>query len=385
MDTGQNSMNRLVKKNWTSGGVRRGHIPSNIEIKGPEDVSSSACDSASDPHHARKMPRFVTQSIGALETKYNLINREERQKLREASSEPGSEYSSVISRLKENSKKNRYSDVLPYDRNRVKLDVSQGHSDYINASHVKVETDQTEVKSYIASQGPLASTMAAFWQMCYSETKSDTIVIVMVTPISEGGSEKCYKYWNDQGSLEIPANGGFRSSLQINHVSSQNVENHFILTELEVVPDDRTMSPKRCFHLYYYNWADFSAPSSFGPIVLLSNMASDLRNRSDRTDPIVTHCSAGVGRTGTFITLDYLLTNGSGLLSNSMQLFQDEERSNLTTPSQDQDPDPIFQIVRQLRSQRLMMVQRFEQFVFLYKSSLRYYLDVVVGDKEVCP
>lgn len=98
------------------------------------------------------------------------------------------------SRLMENIDKNRYQDILPYDSTRVQL-IDSMTGDYINASFVNMLVPSGSLNRYIATQGPLASTCDDFWQMVWEQNCS---LIIMVTPLIEGGRIKCHKYWPDE-------------------------------------------------------------------------------------------------------------------------------------------------------------------------------------------
>ena len=97
----------------------------------------------------------------------------------------------------ENKKKNRYPDKLPYDHNRVILNavLNGSNSDYINASSVTDHDPRNP--SYIVTQGPLAQTVADFWQMIWEQ---GCAVIVMLSRLQDNGYQLCHRYWPEEGS-----------------------------------------------------------------------------------------------------------------------------------------------------------------------------------------
>ncbi|KAK7684693.1 hypothetical protein QCA50_012276 [Cerrena zonata] len=185
------------------------------------------------------------------------------QRIEEAFSTPKTSVWSVNEALKKsNLYKNRYSNVFPYDKTRVRLPVEKGSEDYINASYVTL--DQNE---YIAAQGPLTDTIHHFWAMAYNESEkqnNDTVVIAMVTPLTESGIVKCTQYWPDktQISFDLSENiledrisipGG---SLKVEYVQeSYNAVGDYLLTELLLKSDTKVKK-----------WADAKVPPSLSPL-----------------------------------------------------------------------------------------------------------------------
>ncbi|GME67750.1 unnamed protein product [[Candida] boidinii] len=318
----------------------------------------------------------------------------------------------------DNSERNRYSNVIPFDSTRVKLKLSSNKfSNYINASKITLQINQAKpANNYIACQGPTSNSVDLFWQMCYQQTNSDTIIIVMVTPLFENGHEKCYKYWPNN-ELEVSNKNGFEHGLKIKHLETKELD-HFTLNKFDVLPifDNESdfatttgsfLKPKKCYHLYYNGWEDFSAPESLDPIISLCQTVAIIRSESisqrpinnctttmtnscpPMADPTIVHCSAGVGRSGTFITFDYFFSAylADILNSDSNQLQSSGSNKHsiiIATDSKDTTTDdlngtqvssvydPIYEIVSSLREQRIMMVQRSEQFLFIYKSLSDY-------------
>ncbi|XP_055632060.1 phosphatidylinositol phosphatase PTPRQ [Toxorhynchites rutilus septentrionalis] len=239
---------------------------------------------------------------------------------------------------KENERKNRYLGILPYDGNRVLLEVDdmiddadEDVNDYINASFVDGYKYQRE---YIATQGPKKETSFDFWRMILQyEVES----IVMLTQIVENEKIKCYQYFprfNQQVSFR---------DIQVKCTQELNLT--FYQKRLLMVT--RGNLTKAVFHYHFLVWPDHGCPSS--PTDLIKFIKIVRSERKNLALPVVVHCSAGVGRTGTFIALDVIL-----------QRIQQEKKIN------------IYDIVKQLRRQRVKMVQTFEQYAFLYQSCLEY-------------
>lgn len=233
-----------------------------------------------------------------LENRYNTLRAEEHAR---KEGKCGPEWSCEIATRPENKKRNRYPSVLPWDHSRVLLPVHEGENDYINASWVQLGS-----RTYIATQGPLPSTTHAFWQMVYAYG-GEPSVIIMLTPLYEHSVEKSAKYWPDskQHPVVLPVEAGFKFGLTISLISFHKNEQYHYST-FKVVPSDKSMPERLVHHLYYFSWLDYSKPNADADLRSLIHLVNNqLRNRAS---PPIVHCSAGIGRTGTFIALDALLT-----------------------------------------------------------------------------
>ncbi|EDV55808.2 uncharacterized protein Dere_GG22297 [Drosophila erecta] len=218
--------------------------------------------------------------------------------------------------------KNRYADIYPYDKNRVILDIDAEGSDYINASFID---GHTRKKEYIATQGPKPESVMDFWRMVL---QYNVRVIVQVTQFREGNTIKCHEYYpyNVRG-LSVT-------------IKSKEVFELYDRTELTVVHDKYGLKEK-VIHYYFKKWPDHGVPED--PMHLIMFVKKVKAERRPSYSPIVVHCSAGVGRTGTFIGLDLI-----------MQRLKSESKIN------------IFETVKKLRFQRMKMVQTQQQYTFLY-------------------
>ncbi|XP_013784438.1 receptor-type tyrosine-protein phosphatase mu-like, partial [Limulus polyphemus] len=226
----------------------------------------------------------------------------------------------------ENVKKNRYGNLLPYDRCRVILEPLQGvtSSDYINASYID---GYNSTKEYIATQGPKENTSLDFWRMVWQENSS---VIVMVTSLIESGKRKCAKYWPDD-SIQY-------GDLQVLLIHTETCMDFMIRTILL----RKNRETRRVRHYQFLDWPDNGIPSNAASLIMLQR-----RIRTDNPDnksPIIVHCSAGIGRSGTFIAIDALRNQAN-------EEYQVD----------------VFSFVNKMRMQRINMVPTLEQYTFIYE------------------
>jgi protein-tyrosine phosphatase len=291
------------------------------------------------------------------------------------SSDPPSQWARLSSDLV--TTRNRYLNVEPYAGNRVKLKVTEGVNDYINASPI-----QLGKRKYIATQGPKDSNVNHFYRMLAAEVKSPAVV-VMLTQTHEAGREKCFQYYPlsaEESPLVIPeddeAQDGFSGEVHLESMEEDEVTRSQIRRlRLQVTTPSGGSRETEIQHLLFSGWPDFLIPEGEDrtALVALVQFSASLNNRhppstpaqtngtrqshdtetpdDDQSNPRIIHCSAGVGRSGTFIALDYLL---SQLHSNQLD----------DVPP---DKDPIAETVDLLRQQRMMMVQGESQFNFLYE------------------
>ncbi|XP_037578323.1 uncharacterized protein LOC119461177 isoform X2 [Dermacentor silvarum] len=231
-----------------------------------------------------------------------------------------------------NRKKNRYKDILPYDLSRVILSEYPGvpGSDYINANLIKGASGS---RAYIASQGPLPTTVMDFWRMIW---ECEVQVIIMACNEKESGKYKCERYWPNEGEKKQYGN------ITVELVKWKQVCPDFLLRTLRARcgTEERTLCQ---FH--YWSWPDHGVPTSVGPIVDLVRLVRDCQ--ASEALPVLVHCSAGCGRTGTICAIDYVW----GLM----------RVGKLT------DAFSLYQIIREMRMQRIAMVQTKEQYVLVHR------------------
>ncbi|KAF2704194.1 hypothetical protein K504DRAFT_507208 [Pleomassaria siparia CBS 279.74] len=252
--------------------------------------------------------------------------------------------------------RNRYGNVEPYSANRVKLHVPEGYSDYINASPIVLtSTASKKVTKFIATQGPKDDSYSHIWRMIWHENTSPAVV-VMLTQTHEGGREKCFAYYPHSESEEdfyINQHDEFQDGLihQLKLTSCEdNEETRAQIRELELITEDG-IETKKVWHLLFGGWPDFAVPEGADRDALLNLIhLSREKNADNSTNPRIVHCSAGVGRSGTFISLDWLL--------------QELEEGSLDNVGNDEDP--VAAVVDMIRRQRMMMVQGETQLAFIY-------------------
>ncbi|XP_027535511.1 receptor-type tyrosine-protein phosphatase beta isoform X2 [Neopelma chrysocephalum] len=238
-----------------------------------------------------------------------------------------------IALLPENRGKNRYNNILPYDTSRVKLSNVDDDpcSDYINASYIPGINFRRE---YIATQGPLPGTKDEFWKMAWEQNVHN---IVMVTQCVEKGRVKCDHYWPlDQDSL-------YYGDLIV-QMLSESVLPEWTIREFKICSEEQLDSTRLIRHFHYTVWPDHGVPETTQSLIQFVRTVRDYINRTPDTGPTIVHCSAGVGRTGTFIALDRIL----------QQLDS-------------KDAVDIYAAVHDLRLHRVHMVQTECQYVYLHQ------------------
>uniref|UniRef100_A0A8D8Q8Q7 protein-tyrosine-phosphatase n=1 Tax=Cacopsylla melanoneura TaxID=428564 RepID=A0A8D8Q8Q7_9HEMI len=255
----------------------------------------------------------------------------------------GREQSCTAADLPCNRPKNRFTNILPYDHSRFKLqpvDDEEG-SDYINANYVPGHNSPRE---FIVTQGPLHSTRDDFWRMCW---ESNSRAIVMLTRCIEKGREKCDHYWPYD---TLPVYYGDNISVTILNDSHYP---DWSITEFIMCRGDQQRVIR---HFHFTTWPDFGVPS---PPQTLVRFVRAFRERvGPEQRPIVVHCSAGVGRSGTLIALDRIL--------------QSINHSDLVD---------IFGIVYQMRKERVWMVQTEQQYICIHQCLLA----VLEGNESQLP
>uniref|UniRef100_A0A8C0L9H8 protein-tyrosine-phosphatase n=1 Tax=Canis lupus dingo TaxID=286419 RepID=A0A8C0L9H8_CANLU len=245
----------------------------------------------------------------------------------------------TFAKLPQNLDKNRYKDVLPYDTTRVLL---QGNEDYINASSVNMEIPAANlVNKYIAAQGPLPHTCAQFWQVVWDQKLS---LIVMLTTLTERGRTKCHQYWPDPP--DVMEHGNFHIRCQSEDCTLAYVFREMLVTNTET-GEEHTVT-----HLQYVAWPDHGVPDDSSDFLEFVNYVRSLRADGE---PMLVHCSAGIGRTGVLVTMETAMC----LIERNLPVY------------------PL-DIVRKMRDQRAMMVQTSSQYKFVCEAILRVYEEGLV-------
>ncbi|VDK75685.1 unnamed protein product [Litomosoides sigmodontis] len=240
----------------------------------------------------------------------------------------------IAADLTVNRAKNRFTNILPYDHSRVKLiptDDDDG-SDYVNASYIPGFNSRRE---FIAAQGPLPSTRDHFWRVVWEQ---HCPAIVALTKCVEKGRDKCHQYWPDNDQLSV-----LYADIEVT-LMNEVVYEEFTVRELRLTNVSEPLaSPRTVKHLHYMAWPDFGVPECAAGLVHFVRLFRSRLPPSPSNKPSIVHCSAGVGRSGTFIALDRL-----------MQCVV----KNL--------PLDVFGIVYEMRLDRCHMVQNEQQYIFIH-------------------
>ncbi|XP_071953982.1 receptor-type tyrosine-protein phosphatase delta-like isoform X3 [Antedon mediterranea] len=242
----------------------------------------------------------------------------------------------ISANLPANKFKNRLVNILPYENTRVCLQPIRGveGSDYINASYI----DGYRAKNaYIATQGPLAETTEDFWRMLWEHNST---IIVMLTKLKEMGREKCHQYWPAERSARY-------QYFVVDPMSEYNMP-QYILREFKVT-DARDGQSRTIRQFQFVDWPEQGVPKNGEGFIDFIGQVHKTKEQFGQDGPISIHCSAGVGRTGVFVTLSIIL-----------------ERMRY------EGVVDMFQTVKMLRTQRPAMVQTEDQYQFCYRAALEY-------------
>eukprot|EP00051_Salpingoeca_urceolata_P015074 m.193082 g.193082 ORF g.193082 m.193082 type:complete len:465 (-) comp18282_c1_seq1:42-1436(-) len=237
------------------------------------------------------------------------------------------------SRKPENRLKNRYSNIVAYDHSRVVLPTidDEPDSDYINANFVPGYNQM-----YIASQGPVPNSFVSFWRMVWHENVE---LIVMVTNEMEKGRVKCHRYWPDPTS-EPPVQENQYGDCTVRHITTEEYE-HFKIRCFEISCGGEKRSVRQ---FAFTAWPDHGVPLTSEEVLGFRNCVSN--SATNDAAPILIHCSAGVGRTGTYMAIDYAIRQ---VLDQSGTMDIDEQ-------------------IRQMRDRRNYMVQTEIQYIFIHRA-----------------
>ncbi|XP_061185379.1 receptor-type tyrosine-protein phosphatase kappa-like [Saccostrea echinata] len=245
----------------------------------------------------------------------------------------GERFACETAKTAENIPKNRFKTTFPYDHSRVILEMKGFTSDYINANYIENIEGKRE---FIACQGPRENTIVDHWRMIWQEHVD---YIVMLTNLIEGPKVKCHQYWPDEGK-----------ELDINPFSVNLVEEKvyaYFVERKMYVRKKRVTGSRSVVQYHYTRWPDHGTPNPLNLVVFHSHFRHKMKHSQN---PIIVHCSAGIGRTGTFIALDVLSRYG-----------KDNGKVN------------VIEYVKAMRKDRMTMIQNVDQYVFLYHALYEFF------------
>ncbi|XP_019860969.1 PREDICTED: receptor-type tyrosine-protein phosphatase F-like [Amphimedon queenslandica] len=270
--------------------------------------------------YLRDFPSYVEDMLNDAGFKFS----EEYEKV----SAVGLDHSKDASLLPENRAKNRYTNILAYDHSRVKLESidDEPGSDYINANYIPGYRMR---RAYIATQGPLPSTFDDFWRMTWEQNSH---VIVMLTQLVERGRTKCHRYWPG-------AQPEVYGEINVDMLS-ETEKSDWIVRKFKITKEKRS---RTITHYQFVSWPDHGVPDEAGPALDFVREVHEVA--SSAFGPVIVHCSAGVGRTGTFIALGTLLQH-----------------------IKDHDWVDLFGLASEMRQHRNHMIQTEPQYVFIHKA-----------------
>uniref|UniRef100_A0A673LUG5 Receptor-type tyrosine-protein phosphatase C n=1 Tax=Sinocyclocheilus rhinocerous TaxID=307959 RepID=A0A673LUG5_9TELE len=238
-----------------------------------------------------------------------------------------SNYTIKEAKKQDNQSKNRYVDILPYDYNRVTLSAG-GEDDYINASFIEVWVIY-----------PLDETVCDFWQMVWEQKSS---IVVMVTRCEEGNKViKCAQYWPSL-DRETEIFDDFVVKIRSEQHCPDYTIRHLILNNKREKASEREVT-----HIQFISWPDHGVPGDPCLLLKLRRRVNSFKNFF--SGPVVVHCSAGVGRTGTYIGIDAMIES-----------LEAEGRVD------------IYGYVAKLRRQRCLMVQVEAQYILIHTALIEH-------------
>ncbi|KAF1826068.1 phosphotyrosine-specific Ptp2-like protein [Dissoconium aciculare CBS 342.82] len=431
-----------------------GNIRQNMDLIGGVGQIALQHPSKATNHEEEKYPAWLKvasedQDKGLnVSNKFEQIERREKKRMEDALSGKvsyetgGSEASDLVQIAGlEKGSKNRYNNIWPFEHSRVKIRGVPSHGcDYFNASHIKASHSN---KRYISTQAPVPTTFNDFWNIVWQE---DVRVIVMLTAEKEGAQVKAHNYWDQKqyGHLQLSFLSERRASLELTRIHKQQkrpaqLQRHMTASSNPQIPlarldakdetsgeqpyvivrkftlkhEKHPFAPMReVTQLQYSNWPDFGAPAhpahllglveQTDAVVRANNQTQAAEPEPPNTRPVLVHCSAGCGRTGTFCTVDSVIdmlkrqrisraaaektppstanrtiakSEHGGFFDTSRSAASDDANVASGAWLHSDDADLIERTVEDFRLQRLSMVQNLRQFVLCYESIMEWVVD----------
>nr|XP_051688585.1 tyrosine-protein phosphatase non-receptor type 1 [Oryctolagus cuniculus] len=260
-----------------------------------------------------------------------------------------SDFPCRVAKLPKNKNRNRYRDVSPFDHSRIKL--HQEDNDYINASLIKMEEAQ---RSYILTQGPLPNTCGHFWEMVWEQKSRG---VVMLNRVMEKGSLKCAQYWPQREEKEMMFDD---TNLKLTLVS-EDIKSYYTVRQLEL-ENLTTQETREILHFHYTTWPDFGVPESPASFLNFLFKVRESGSLSPEHGPVVVHCSAGIGRSGTFCLADTCL------------LLMDKRKDPASVD--------IKKVLLEMRKFRMGLIQTADQLRFSYLAVIEG-AKFIMGDASV--
>jgi protein tyrosine phosphatase len=283
--------------------------------------------------------------------------------------------------LLENTSKNRYSDVLPIEETRVKI-TGDFQSDYINANYVNLQIPDGIPMKFICTQAPLLRACEEFWKMVWDQ---HCPVICALNRLVENHLIKGDRYWPETermvqfGEIEVK----LISTFELKHLE-------IVLRSLRLSYRD---SHKEVYHLHYQGWPDFGVPESSFAIRELVNLMIFYQKKgysSGLVGPVIVHCSAGIGRSGSFMTIATVMSDPK--FKELIHLRTISEQKKKQTQREDRErlhsllcKLGIKELVLHLRRQRHPgTVQTQHQYIFIYTALLDEFINPTVLSTALC-
>ena len=288
----------------------------------------------------------------------------EKQRLETVLTGNGMQGQFSIAAAMERGEKNRYPNIWPFEWNRVRVPLTEAGQNYFNGSQLNFNDVLDGGRRYIATQAPLPGTFEDFWKVVWGEGVQ---VIVCLTATEEGGQVllflrwlliqiKCHPYWtqNSVGEMHITPMHETKVDLGLD----QSVTVRTLMLQNRAEP---FMSMREIVQLHYEEWPDFGTPAEPATILSLVKLLNEItsQRQKGKNAPVIVHCSAGCGRTGTFCTVDSVVG----------QLDRSQDNGG--------GKDLILETVLGLREQRMSLVQTLRQYVLCYECVLHHLINKV--------